>query len=107
MIAGIVSGFSTSIITVFIVRILILETCEILVPSSLLFKSQLSKVNVLVQVKRACLVVVYFSILGWMATQYLIFQRLRENRNTFLERERVVEYVMIRRQCCDVILIHL
>ncbi|CAF2130373.1 unnamed protein product [Brassica napus] len=64
VIAGIVSGFSTSIITVFIVRILrhakswfSRACCSV--------RSQLSKV------KRACLVVVYFSILGWIATQYL------------------------------------
>ncbi|CAN7081275.1 unnamed protein product [Brassica oleracea var. botrytis] len=70
MIAGIVSGFSTSILTVFIVRIL--RHAKSWFPRACCsVRSQLSKVNLLVQVKRACLVVVYFSILGWMATQYL------------------------------------
>ncbi|KAL0727520.1 hypothetical protein Bca4012_023613 [Brassica carinata] len=70
VIAGIVSGFTTSIITVFIVRIL--SNAKSWVPRAFCsVKSQLSKVNVLVQVKRACLVIAYFSILGWMATQYL------------------------------------
>ncbi|KAF8048783.1 hypothetical protein N665_2405s0002 [Sinapis alba] len=70
VIAGIVSGFSTSIITVFIVRIL--SNAKSWFPRACCsVKSQLSKVNLLVQVKRACLVIVYFYILGWMATQYL------------------------------------
>ncbi|KAJ4899899.1 Uncharacterized protein Rs2_13850 [Raphanus sativus] len=70
VIAGIVSGFSTSIITVFIVRIL--RHAKSWFPRACCsVRSQLSKVNLLVQVKRACLVLVYFSILGWMATQYL------------------------------------
>ncbi|KAG2245339.1 hypothetical protein Bca4012_079980 [Brassica carinata] len=70
VIAGIVSGFSTSILTVFIVRIL--RHAKSWFPRACCsVRSQLSKVNLLVQVKRACLVVVYFSILGWMATQYL------------------------------------
>ncbi|CAH8358803.1 unnamed protein product [Eruca vesicaria subsp. sativa] len=70
VIAGIVSGFSTSIITVFIIRIL--RHAKSWFPRACCsVKNQISKVNLLVQVKRACLVVVYFSILGWMATQYL------------------------------------
>ncbi|KAF8107605.1 hypothetical protein N665_0119s0068 [Sinapis alba] len=70
VIAGIVSGFSTSIITVFIVRIL--RHAKSWFPRACCsVRSKLSKVNVLVQMRRACLVVVYFSILGWMATQYL------------------------------------
>ncbi|CAG7883885.1 unnamed protein product, partial [Brassica rapa] len=70
VIAGIVSGFSTSIFTVFIVSIL--RHAKSWFPRACCsVRSQLSKVNLLVQVKRACLVIVYFSILGWMATQYL------------------------------------
>ncbi|KAL0738015.1 hypothetical protein Bca4012_014225 [Brassica carinata] len=70
VITCIVSGFSTSIITVFMVRIL--RHAKSWFPRACCsVRSQLSKVNLLVQVKRACLVVVYFSILGWMATQYL------------------------------------
>ncbi|KFK28582.1 hypothetical protein AALP_AA7G015800 [Arabis alpina] len=70
VIAGIVSGFSTSIFTVFIVSIL--KHAKSWFPRACSsVRSQFSKVNLLVQVKRACLVLVYFSILGWMATQYL------------------------------------
>ena len=70
VIAGIVSGFSTSIIAVFVVRIL--SNAKSWFPRACCsVKSKLSKVNLLVQVKRACLVIAYFYILGWMATQYL------------------------------------
>ncbi|CAH2078558.1 unnamed protein product [Thlaspi arvense] len=70
VIAGIVSGFSTSLITVFMVRIL--RHAKSWFPRACCsVKRQFSKVNLLVQVKRACLLLVYFSILGWMATQYL------------------------------------
>ncbi|ESQ55457.1 hypothetical protein EUTSA_v10025843mg [Eutrema salsugineum] len=70
VIAGIVSGFSTSIITVFVMRIL--RHAKSWVPRAFCsVKSQYSKVNLVVQMKRACLVLVYFSALGWMATQYL------------------------------------
>uniref|UniRef100_A0A1J3KAB8 Uncharacterized protein n=1 Tax=Noccaea caerulescens TaxID=107243 RepID=A0A1J3KAB8_NOCCA len=70
VIAGIVSGFSTSIITVFILRIL--RHAKSWFPRACCsVKSRFSKVNLLVQVKRACLLLVYFSILGWMASQYL------------------------------------
>ncbi|CAN7013612.1 hypothetical protein IGI04_012885 [Brassica rapa subsp. trilocularis] len=101
VIAGIVSGFSTSIITVFIVSIL--RHAKSWFPRACCsVRSQLSKVNLLVQVKRACLVVVYFSILGWMVTQYLkILERERER-----ERERELlcndSYVILsskRKQC--------
>ncbi|CAF2069783.1 unnamed protein product [Brassica napus] len=70
VIAGIVSGFSTSIITVLVVRIL--SNAKSWFPRACCsVKSKLSKVNLFVQVKRACLVIAYFYILGWMATQYL------------------------------------
>ncbi|CAE6187811.1 unnamed protein product [Arabidopsis arenosa] len=70
VIAGTVSGFATSITTVFIVRIL--RHAKSWFPRACCsVKSQFSKVNLLVQVKRACLLLVYFSVLGWMATQYL------------------------------------
>ncbi|EOA17088.1 hypothetical protein CARUB_v10005338mg [Capsella rubella] len=70
VIAGIVSGFATSIITVFIVRIL--RHAKSWFPQACCsVKNQFSNVNLLIQVKRACLVLVYFSVLGWMAQQYL------------------------------------
>ncbi|KAL1224736.1 hypothetical protein V5N11_027898 [Cardamine amara subsp. amara] len=70
VIAGIVSGFSTSIITVLIIRIL--KHAKSWFPRACCsVRSQFAKVNLLVQVKRACLVLVYFSVLGWMATHYL------------------------------------
>ncbi|CAN8325216.1 unnamed protein product [Cochlearia groenlandica] len=70
VVAGIVSGFSTSIAAVFIVGTL--RSAKSWFPRACCsVKSQFSKVDLLVQVKRACLVLVYFSLLGWMATQYL------------------------------------
>ncbi|XP_022772211.1 uncharacterized protein LOC111314855 [Durio zibethinus] len=57
-IAGAVTGFSTSIITISFVRIL------------QLMKSRLPQAVNTVHIKRVCFLLVYFSVLGWLAFQY-------------------------------------
>ncbi|XWS49450.1 hypothetical protein CRYUN_Cryun12cG0004700 [Craigia yunnanensis] len=58
IIAGVVTGFSTSIITISVVRIL------------QHMKSWLPQVINTVYIKRVCFLLVYFSVMGWLASQY-------------------------------------
>lgn len=57
-IAGVVTGFSTSIITISFVRIL------------QHMKSWLPQAINAVHIKRFCFLLVYFSVMGWLASQY-------------------------------------
>lgn len=58
MVAGIVTGFSTSIITVCFIR-----TLQHL-------KSWLPQAINTVHIKRVCFLLVYFSVMGWLASHY-------------------------------------
>ena len=58
VIAGVVTGFSTSIITISFVRIL------------QHMKSWLPQATNTVRIKRVCVLLVYFSVMGWLAFQY-------------------------------------
>ncbi|XWS62262.1 hypothetical protein CRYUN_Cryun07bG0195100 [Craigia yunnanensis] len=57
-IAGVLTGFSTSIITISFVRIL------------QHIKSWLPQAINTVHIKRVCFLIVYFSVMGWLASQY-------------------------------------
>ncbi|XWS49347.1 hypothetical protein CRYUN_Cryun13aG0156000 [Craigia yunnanensis] len=57
-IAGVVTGFSTSIITISFVRIL------------QYMKSWLPQATNTIHIKRVCFLLLYFSVMGWLASQY-------------------------------------
>lgn len=57
-IAGVITGFSTSIITISFVRIL--QRMKSLLPEA---------INT-ARIKRVCFLVVYFSVICWLASQY-------------------------------------
>ncbi|XP_010535934.1 PREDICTED: uncharacterized protein LOC104811073 [Tarenaya hassleriana] len=70
VVAGIVSGLSTSIVTIFFVQILQHAKSWFSLRGSCSDRRP-SRINLLVHLKRACFFVAYFSVVGWMATQYL------------------------------------